>query len=82
MSQLVVDIREAEADFASLTPRIRRGETIVICDASRPLAEIRPLPQLPAQRRSFGLARGILIVPPDFGAPDPKIERLFYGSAS
>ena len=82
MSQLVVDIREAEADFASLTPRIRRGETIVICDASRPLAEIRPLPQLPAQRRPFGLARGLLIVPPDFGAPDPEIERLFYGSAS
>jgi antitoxin (DNA-binding transcriptional repressor) of toxin-antitoxin stability system len=82
MSQLVVDIREAEADFASLTPRIRRGETIVIWDASRPLAEIRPLPQLPAQRRPFGLARGLLIVPPDIGAPDPEIERMFYGSAS
>ncbi|MSU21261.1 MAG: type II toxin-antitoxin system Phd/YefM family antitoxin [Pedosphaera sp.] len=80
MSQLVVDIREAEADFASLTARIRRGETILICDASLPLAEIRPLPQPSAQRRPFGLARGLLSVPHDFGAPDPEIERMFYAS--
>jgi antitoxin (DNA-binding transcriptional repressor) of toxin-antitoxin stability system len=81
MSRLVVDIREAEADFASLTARIRRGETIVISEANRPLAEIRPLPQPPAQRRPFGLARGLFSVPADFGAPDPAIERMFYGSA-
>ncbi len=81
MSQVVVDIKEAEADFAALTPRIRKGETIVLCEASRPFAEIRPLPQLPAQRRPFGLARGQFEVPANFDAAVPEIERMFYGSA-
>jgi antitoxin (DNA-binding transcriptional repressor) of toxin-antitoxin stability system len=79
MEPLVVDIREAEKHFASLTPHIRRGETIVLCDASRPLAEIRPCKPTPTQRRPFGLARGLFELPADFGGDDAEIEQMFYG---
>lgn len=79
MVKTEVDIRDAEAHFAELTPLIREGKIITLCEANQPLAEIRPLPRPTATRRPFGLARGQFAVPADFGKADPDIERMFYG---
>jgi len=79
MSKITIDIREAEARFAKLTPLIREGKVITLCEANEPLAEIRPLSRPMTTRRPFGLARGQFTVPADFGKPDPEIERMFYG---
>jgi antitoxin (DNA-binding transcriptional repressor) of toxin-antitoxin stability system len=79
MSNTAVDILEAERNFSELTPLIRKGETITLCDANQPIAEIRPLPRPMKSRRPFGLARGIFSVPLNFGEPDQGIERMFYG---
>ena len=67
MVKTMVDIRDAEAHFAELTPLIREGKIITLCDANEPLAEIRPLPRPSTTRRPFGLARGTFSVPADFG---------------
>ena len=79
MDKTIVDIREAEAHFAELTPLIREGKVITLCDADLPQAEIRPLPRPAITRRPFGLARDTFDAPDDFGKPDPEIERMFYG---
>ena len=79
MAKTKVDIREAEAHFAELTPLIREGRIIMLCDENEPLAEIRPLPRPTTTRRPFGLARGTFSVPADFGERDLDVERMFYG---
>ncbi len=82
MATTRVDIREAEAHFDKLTPMIREGKVITLCDADQPVAEIRPLARPVTTRRPFGLARGTFSVPDDFGARDAEIERMFYGEPS
>ena len=79
MGKTMVDIRDAEAHFAELTPLIREGKIITLCDANQPLAEIRPLPRPATTRRPFGLARGTFSLPADFGEQDMDVERMFYG---
>jgi len=79
MGETVIDLREAALHFAELTPLIRAGQVITLCDADQPVAEIRPLPRRTAGRRAFGLARGTLTVPDDFGKPDPDLDRMFGG---
>ena len=79
MGKTMVDIRDAEAHFAELTPLIREGKIITLCDANEPLAEIRPLSRPTTMRRPFGLARSTFSVPADFGERDMDVERMFYG---
>ena len=79
MSNTLVEIRDAEAHFAKLTPLIRAGNVITLCDNNRPVAEIHPLPRPLTARRPFGLGRGTFTVPDDFGNADPEIERMFCG---
>ena len=79
MGQTTFELRDAETRFAELTPLIRQGKVITLCDDNRPLAEIRPLPRPAITRRPFGLGRGTFTVPEDFGKVDPEMERMFYG---
>jgi antitoxin (DNA-binding transcriptional repressor) of toxin-antitoxin stability system len=78
MDKTVVELRDAEVDFGKLSPLIRSGHVITLCDGNEPVAEIRPLPRSATKRRAFGLARGTFTVPADFGSPDREIERMFY----
>lgn len=50
--------------------RVEKGETIVILEAGRPIAEIRPPGNL--RQRPFGLCAGEFGVPNDFDAPLPE----------
>lgn len=81
MSETVIDLRDTARNLAELAPLIRAGEIITLCDADEPVAEIRPLPpRKTAERRPFGLARGVFTVPDDFDEPNTNIERMFYGN--
>jgi len=51
--------------------RVEGGETLVIVEAGRPLAEIRPIAP-PEFLRPFGLCVGEFSVPDDFDAPLPE----------
>lgn len=57
------------------------GETIVLMDDGRRLAELRPLPQPPSngERRPLGLYKGVFTVPDDFDDPLPDdVIATFY----
>lgn len=52
-----------------LLGRVKNGETIVILEAGKPIAEIRPVDGF--RQRPFGLCAGEFRVPDDFDAPLP-----------
>ena len=58
-------------DLAGYLRRVEAGETVLITQADRPVAEIKPIsPQNPALR-PFGLCAGEFEVPADFDDPLP-----------
>jgi antitoxin (DNA-binding transcriptional repressor) of toxin-antitoxin stability system len=66
-----VTLTELQKDPAAWLRRVQAGETLVVMDAERPVAEVRPF-LLPSEgRRPYGLAAGEFRVPDDFDAPLP-----------
>jgi antitoxin (DNA-binding transcriptional repressor) of toxin-antitoxin stability system len=55
----------------SLLHRVLEGETLVLTDRDRPVAEIRPIEAV-RKPRPFGLAAGTFVVPDDFDDPLPE----------
>ena len=72
-----VNISDARAHLSMYLARVERGETIVVCRRSLPIAEIRPLAQGTETLRPIGTAPG-LEVPPEFFEPLPdELLRAF-----
>jgi antitoxin (DNA-binding transcriptional repressor) of toxin-antitoxin stability system len=67
-----VETNEIVADLAGYLQKVKRGESFVIADHNRPVAELRPAKQPMAQPRPFGLCKGQFVVPEDFDAPLPE----------
>ena len=67
---LKVDVAEAKKRLSRCLERVERGETVVLCRRNVPIAEIRPLPRLPAHERPVGIDRG-MTVPDSFFEPLP-----------
>ena len=80
-----ISVDEIQYDLAGYLNRVQAGETLLITQAGRPVAEINPVKSsetddLPLTRRPSGLAEGQFIVPDDFDAPLPdELQRLFEG---
>ncbi len=70
MTQVTVD--EIERDLPAYLQRVEAGETIVITQAGKPMAEIKPIVSESEKQRPFGLCAGEFIVPDDFDAPLPE----------
>ena len=51
-----LNINEIKAHLSRYLARVSKGETVVICKRNRPIAEIRPIPALPSDKRPIGLA--------------------------
>lgn len=64
------NIAEVKANLSSYIERVEAGEIVVLCRRNVPIAEIRPLPKLPAKPRPVGIDRGMTI-PPSFFEPLP-----------
>jgi antitoxin (DNA-binding transcriptional repressor) of toxin-antitoxin stability system len=68
-----VNREEILQNFLVYFQHVEEGETVVILEAGKPVAEIRPL-SIPGSRlRPFGLCAGEFLVPDDFDAPLPDI---------
>lgn len=65
-----INIADAKAHLSRYLEDVERGETILICRRNVPIAEIRPIPKLPAKARPIGIDRGMNI-PPSFFEPLP-----------
>jgi len=64
-------VEEVESGVAEYLHRVIDGETIVVYQGQRPVAEIRPTSET-AALRPIGLAAGEFVVPDDFDDPLPE----------
>ncbi|MBV9495301.1 MAG: type II toxin-antitoxin system Phd/YefM family antitoxin [Acidobacteria bacterium] len=63
-----VSLDELSRDPQSVIHRVLEGETLMLTNDDRPVAEIRPLERT-RRPRPFGLAAGTFVVPDDFDDP-------------
>jgi prevent-host-death family protein len=66
-----VNIADAKAHLSHLLEQVEGGDIIVLCRRNVPIAEIRPIRQLPDRQRPVGIDRGMKI-PPSFFEPLPE----------
>ncbi len=78
-----VNTTEAKARLSHYLERVESGETVVVCRRNVPIAEIRPLPKRPRERRPVGIDRGMPIPPSFFDPlPDDLLDAFECTSAS
>lgn len=77
---ITINIHTAKTHLSHYLDEVEKGERIVVCKRNRPIAEIRPIPPRPAEKRPIGLAKGTFCVPDSFfdELPDETIA-LFSG---
>ena len=74
-----VSVEEIEKDPHAYLHRVLEGETVVVFDNDRAVAEMRPLTTR-SGKRPIGLAKGDFVVPDDFNDPLPEdVLQLFEG---
>ncbi|HYI12226.1 MAG TPA: type II toxin-antitoxin system Phd/YefM family antitoxin [Thermoanaerobaculia bacterium] len=66
-----VSVEEVKRDPDAVLHRVLEGETLVVIQHDRPIAEIRPIERI-TRPRPFGLAAGTFVVPDDFDDPLPE----------
>lgn len=74
---LVVNMHEAKTRLSELVRLVEAGEKVVLARNGTPVAELVPAAQ-PTKRRG-GILKGKAWISPDFDAPMPELEKLFYG---
>lgn len=76
----VLKLEELSHELALYLQRVQAGETIVIVEAGKPVAELKPIQTEVCKTRPFGLCAGKFVVPDDFDAPLPdQVIREFEG---
>ena len=70
-----ISLRELQSHFD-----VAPGDESIIEDAGQPVARITPAPVVPEANRDreLGFFKGQIWIAPDFDAPDPEFEDLFY----
>jgi antitoxin (DNA-binding transcriptional repressor) of toxin-antitoxin stability system len=77
---LSVTVDEMQRDPSKYLRQVEAGETIIIVQADKAIAELRPISLSGKQLRPFGLCAGEFTVPEDFDEPLPEeILRAFEG---
>ncbi|MEH2314818.1 MAG: type II toxin-antitoxin system prevent-host-death family antitoxin [Nostoc sp.] len=69
---LIVTIDEIQQNLTSYLHQVAAGESILITQAGKPIAEIKPVSPTSQQIRPYGLCAGEFIVPDDFDSPLPE----------
>lgn len=77
---LNITIDEIQRDPAKYLRQVEAGESFIILQANKPIAELRPIASSSKQLRPFGLCAGEFTVPDDFDAPlSDEILSAFEG---
>lgn len=66
-----INIYEAKRQLSLILKRVQKGETILISNHNKPVAELRPIVSKKVSSRPAGLCRGEFQVPQDFNEPLP-----------
>ncbi|WP_309741835.1 type II toxin-antitoxin system Phd/YefM family antitoxin [Chamaesiphon sp. OTE_20_metabat_361] len=69
---LNVTVDEIQRDPSKYLRQVEAGETFVILQADKAIAELRPISLSAKQLRPFGLCAGEFTVPEDFDEPLPE----------
>lgn len=78
MQKVTVD--DIQRDPLKYLNQVEAGESFVIVQADKPIAELKPITRTSKQQRPFGLCAGEFILPDDFDAPLPEeILNAFEG---
>lgn len=72
-----VNMHEAKTRLSQLVELVNQGEEVVIARAGKPAARLVPV-EAPKKRRKGGIWKGKVWIAPDFDAPMPEFEDLFY----
>jgi antitoxin (DNA-binding transcriptional repressor) of toxin-antitoxin stability system len=76
-----ISVRDLERDLLAFLRRVEAGESFVIVNGERWLAEVRPVSAPVTQPRPYGLCAGQYSVPEDFDQPLPnEILKQFEGA--
>lgn len=71
-----ISVDDMQRDLIGYLRRVQAGETLVITQADKPVAEVKPVTepsrQDVKQLRPFALCAGMFVVPDDFDAPLPE----------
>jgi len=67
-----VNIDQIKRNFLAYLQRVEAGETLVIVQSGKPMAEVRPFVPRPNTARPIGLCAGEFTVPDDFDDPLPE----------
>lgn len=74
-----VNIHDAKTHLSKLLARVQKGENIVIGKAGKPIAKLVPYDApILKEPRALGQWQGKIRLAPDWDAPDPELENLFY----
>ncbi len=66
-----VSSKEIQRDFPAYLRRVREGQTLVITEEGRPMAEMKPAKPAAKALRPYGLCAGEFRTPDNFNAPLP-----------
>ena len=69
---LSVTVDEIQRDPSKYLRQVEAGETFMIIQADKAIAELRPISSSSKQLRPFGLCAGEFTVPDDFDEPLPE----------
>ncbi len=67
-----VSLADFQTDALAFVRRAEAGESIVIADQERPVAELKPVARPVGESRPFGLCKGQFEVPANFDDPLPE----------
>jgi antitoxin (DNA-binding transcriptional repressor) of toxin-antitoxin stability system len=66
-----ITVHEIQHDLINWLQRVKAGETLVILEENKPVAEIKPVTQNGGELRPYGLCAGEFTVPENFNDPLP-----------
>ena len=77
---MTITIEELKQHLDEYVDRVCAGETVILTQGDRVIAELRPADDRSTARRPFGLDAGRFEVPPDFNDPlDDDLLDAFRG---
>jgi prevent-host-death family protein len=74
----IANIHDAKTHLSHLVECALAGEEVIIARAGMPLVRLTPM-EHDTRPREGGQLHGTLWIAENFDAPDPEIEKLFYG---
>jgi antitoxin (DNA-binding transcriptional repressor) of toxin-antitoxin stability system len=75
-----VNIHDAKTNLSRYLAELAPGETLILCNRNRPVAELRSLPKKVLRKPRIGVAKGQFEIPDSFFEPLPdEILKAFMG---